>query len=219
MGRLQIILATVLLGCVYSTVSADIYSWEDENGVRHFTNYAPPVQAQVIMKTEELPYDEQADAERMEMERQERRAAALQEIAEKEARLAEMQQAAEQRIEAANRKAEEALQQAESLLDEAENNYNRYSSGGYGYYPYYTHYKINHYNRWYYRKNGSIYYKKPHHKYRYKHRYTYGGGHWKYQHRKPSLTGRSHIQRTGIKIRGHFNGHRSRSHPVRYGRF
>jgi hypothetical protein len=39
MGQLQIILATVLLGCVYSTVSADIYSWEDENGVRHRVNF------------------------------------------------------------------------------------------------------------------------------------------------------------------------------------
>lgn len=194
MRRLHILLAFVLLCCVNSMVSADIYEWTDEHGVKHFTNYAPPAQAQVLMKTEEMPYDEKADKERMEAERMDRLVAAWQEIAEKEARLLERQQEADQRIAEANRKAEEALQQAESLLYETENYDDYYGRGhvSYGYHPYA--YKYSHYKRWYYRKHGSIYYKRPHYKHRYRPHYKrsyrqqhYGGYHKKYHFKQHHL--------------------------------
>ena len=44
---------------------ADIYEWTDQNGVKHFTNYTPPADATILIKTEELPYDEAADRERI----------------------------------------------------------------------------------------------------------------------------------------------------------
>ena len=210
----------MLLCCVYSIAIADIYAWTDEKGVRHFTNYAPPPQANIIMKTEELPYDELADRERMELERQDQLTAALQELAEKEARLAEMQRAAERRIEAANRKAEEALEQAESLLDQAQYESSGYYSGGYlhsGYYPYKRRFHRSIYDRWYYRNRHSIYHKKPHtrhygkHYYKKKHRYKkqhndkYRGG-----HRQRYQTGRFVTKRHSMSVRGGI-GHRSRT--------
>jgi hypothetical protein len=158
-----------LLCCLNTSVNADIYTWIDENGVKHFSNFAPPADAEVIMKTEELPYDEQADQQRMAAERQARLVAAWQELADKEAELLDSQRAAEQKIEAANVRAQEALREAEELLNEAEERNNRYSNSGtayYGYYPYYGHYK-----RWYYRKNGSLYYKYPYYKHRQKQKY------------------------------------------------
>jgi hypothetical protein len=221
MRRFQILLSSILLCCLYSTANADIYAWTDENGVRHFTNYAPPPQANIVMKSEELPYDELADRERMELERQDQLAAALQELADKEARLAEMQLAAEKRIEAANRKAEAALEQAEALLDQVQyessgDTGSRYLHYGY-YYPYNRRLHHSIYDRWYYRKRHSIYHKKPHarhyHKHHYKkmHRYNkqhddkYRGG-----HRQRYQTGTFVSKRHSMSIRGG-TGHRSRT--------
>ena len=173
MRYLYLFFVPVLLCCLDTTVDADIYTWIDENGVRHFSNFAPPANAEVIMKTEELPYDEQADQQRMAAERQERIVAAWQELADKEAELLDRQRAAEQEIEAANVRAQEALREAEALLNEAEERYNSYSGRGYVYYGYYPY--DGHYKSWYYRKNGSIYYYKypgykPHQNHKYNHK-------------------------------------------------
>ena len=44
------LLATI--GCFFSAfLYADIYEWTDEEGVRHFTNSAPPPEAKIMMKT------------------------------------------------------------------------------------------------------------------------------------------------------------------------
>jgi len=172
MRRLYLFVVSVLLCCLNTTVDADIYTWIDENGVKHFSNFAPPATAEVIMKTEELPYDEQADQQRMAAEKQERLVAAWQELADKEAELLDRQRAAEQKIEAANVRSQEALREAEALLNEAEERYNSSSNRGYGYYGYYPY--PGHYKKWYYRKNGSIYYYKyPHYKHRQKHKYNH----------------------------------------------
>ena len=37
--------------------SADIYFWTDENGVKNFTNYSPPENAEVFMETSETDQD------------------------------------------------------------------------------------------------------------------------------------------------------------------
>lgn len=136
----MILSAFGLAGLAVSTASADIYAWTDENGVKYFTNQAPPKQATLFMKTPEIPHDEEADNQRSEMDRM---AVARQELAEREAFLLEQQQAAERRIAEANARAEAALREADQVLKEAQAasedaNYNYSSSYGYGYYyPYY----------------------------------------------------------------------------------
>ncbi|MFC1830220.1 DUF4124 domain-containing protein, partial [Thermodesulfobacteriota bacterium] len=114
----------LIAGCLIApTVHADIYGWVDESGVKHFTNYASPDHARIIMKTEELPYDESADTARMEVERLERLALAQQRIAEREAELEQRELEANNRLAEANRKTAEALGKAEELLDEARDRY------------------------------------------------------------------------------------------------
>jgi hypothetical protein len=162
-----ILMAVWVFGSVALTAHADIYSWTDENGVSHFTNYAPPKHAKLLMKTPEIPYDEEADNQRREADRLD---VARQELAEREAFLLLEQQAAERRIAEAKEKAEAALWEADRILQEAETaaedeKYGR-SNGyvyGYGYYPYYRY----DYRPWYYRKHVQHYKK---HLYRYGHK-------------------------------------------------
>lgn len=151
-----------LVGLAGSAVSADIYAWTDENGVKYFTNYAPPKQATLFMKTPEIPYDEEADNERREMDRME---VARQELAEREAFLLEEQQAAERRLAAANARADAALQEANQILQQAQaaaeyDNDDRFNSYGYGYYyPYYG-YGSRYLYRGYRRFDGNLYRKR-----------------------------------------------------------
>ena len=144
MKRLKIVVMILsafgLAGFAASTASADIYAWTDENGVKNFTNQAPPEQATLFMRTPEIPHDEEADNQRRETDRL---AVARQELAEREAFLREQQQAAERRIAAANARADAALREANEVLQDAQAasedaTYNYSSSYGYGYYyPYY----------------------------------------------------------------------------------
>jgi hypothetical protein len=144
-------------GMAVSTAGADIYAWTDENGVKHFTNYTPPKQATLFMKTPEISYNEEADKRRSEMDRL---AVARQELAEREAFLQEQQLAAERRIATANARADAALQEADQILQNAQaaaEDAGTYHSSSYGYgyyYPYYfygsryfykRHKKIDHY--------------------------------------------------------------------------
>ena len=147
--RVLILAIFGFLGLAVSTAGADIYAWTDENGVRHFTNHVPPKQATLFMKTPEIPYDEEADNQRREMDRL---VVTRQELAKREAFLLEQHQAAERRIEAANARADEALREAERILKDAqaasENaNYGYSSIFGYGYYYPYYRYKPYHYKK------------------------------------------------------------------------
>ncbi len=126
-------------GFSISAADADIYSWTDENGVNHFTNYAPPKQARLLMKTPEIPYDKEADIQRQETDRLE---VARQELAEREAFVLQRQQEAERRIAEANARADAALQEADQILQDAEAatedaSYDRSGNYASGYYPYY----------------------------------------------------------------------------------
>lgn len=175
MKRLKIMILAVLglAGFAALEAKADIYSWTDENGVRYFTNYAPPKQAKLLMKTPEIAYDEEADLQRRENDRLE---AARQELAEREAFLLQQQQEAENRIAEANARAEAALRDADRILRDAEAaaadaDYDNSNSHAYGYYvPYYGYRyppKI-HYNDYYYYYYGGLYNKR----YPYKHKPT-----------------------------------------------
>ena len=164
--KILMLAALGLAGFATLEVNADIYSWTDENGVRYFTNYAPPKQAQLLMKTPEIAYDEEADLQRRQNEELE---AARQELAEREAFLQEQQQAAERRIAEANARAEAALREADRILQDAEaaaedaDNDNS-SSYAYGYYaPYYGYRypgKIHYYDSYYY-YYGGLHHKRP----------------------------------------------------------
>ncbi len=167
--KIMILAALWLAGFVGLEASADIYSWTDENGVRYFTNYAPPKHAQVLMKTPEIAYDEEADLQRRERDELE---LARQELAEREAFLRQQQQEAEHRIAAANARAEAALREADQILQNTEAaaedaDDDNSSSYAYGYYsPYYGYRyprKI-HYNDSYYYYYGGLHHKRYPHK-------------------------------------------------------
>ncbi len=109
-----------------TTAYGGIYSWTDENGVRHFSNVKPSRSrvsgAETLIKAKEIPYDREADLNRMVSER----------LAGEERRLAHLkrQQAlAEKRIRAANRKAETLIEEAEDLSQEIESTRIRHPEG------------------------------------------------------------------------------------------
>ena len=145
----------IAAGCLIAgPLYADIYEWTDENGVKHFTNYTPPDNATILIKFEELPYDEAADRARIEAERQQQLELARLEIAEREAELERREAEAERRAEEAQRYADETLRAADEYLADAKDD--RYSYRGGGFYGYY---RPPHYKRWYYRNNtASIYF-------------------------------------------------------------
>jgi len=47
-------------------VSADIYAWIDNDGVRRYTNKPPPIGIRLVDKMEEVPFDATADSVRRE---------------------------------------------------------------------------------------------------------------------------------------------------------
>ena len=214
----------ITVGCfIASSLFADIYEWTDEEGVKHYTNYAPPPEAKILMKTQEVPYDEAADRARMEAEREEQLELARLELAERKAELEWREAQAEQRSAEVSRQAEETLREAEKILDEARNerydNRNfRYSGLYRGDYPY--HYK----NRYYYRnETGSIHFIRPPHidhfkRYRYK---KYQIGHGKKHPRRPTHSWnnglRSHkpAHRGQFSNRSHGRSHAGRGHSGR----
>ncbi len=149
MKSLKILLLITVSCLVTSSPFADIYEWTDENGVKHFTNYAPPADSRVLMKTKEVPYDEESDRARMEADRQARLEQARLEIAEREAELELREAEAERRLAEADRVAQEALREAESILQEAENDRrSSFRSSGYWFYGGYYGCKPS-YRRWY----------------------------------------------------------------------
>jgi len=164
------ILVLIAVSClITSPLFADIYEWTDENGVRHFTNYAPPAASRVLMKTEEVPYDEESDLKRMEADRQARLEMIRLEIAEREAELELRETEAERRLAEADRVAQEARREADLILQEAESNSRfTYRSWGYGCDDgYYGCNRI--YWRWHYGKKK--HYKAPHKPRRYPEKY------------------------------------------------
>ncbi|MGD8520683.1 MAG: DUF4124 domain-containing protein [Desulfobacterales bacterium] len=61
----------IIAGIFVTPLDADIYSWTDENGVKHFSN-APPADAEnVTVEFKEYQYDAKADRRRIEMDEEE----------------------------------------------------------------------------------------------------------------------------------------------------
>ena len=129
------------------TVSADIYEWIDENGIRHFSNQEPLDKSKVVAITRESRHNELSQTAQMGAEKEERLRSEQLKIAEKEIEILERELALERKIEAVNQQAEQTLQKAEALLDEAKasrdtSNSRRYISSGY--YPLLPYYPIPH---------------------------------------------------------------------------
>ncbi len=107
--------------------SADIYSWKDENGAVHFTNYSPPPEAKIVVKGVEFPRNTEPD------EQSEETADRLNEQAERvDEGLEEVKHLVEDlanRLTEANRMAEEAMETAEAFEDEPYYSESYYSRG------------------------------------------------------------------------------------------
>ena len=197
----------ITVGCFVSAVLyADIYEWTDEDGVKHYTNYAPAPEAKILMKTEELPYDEAADRARLEAERKERLELTRLELAERKAELERREAEAEQRLAEADRQAEETLSEAEKILHEARNDrYDygnfRYSNFSRSFYPY-------PYKKRYYRdETASIFFIRPPHVDHFK-RNRYTKHHYGFRSHNGYPRGR-------LSIRSHGSSHIGRGHSGR----
>ena len=169
MKALPTLLLILLLNIAAAgSAGADIYVWTDENGVKHITNYAPPEQAEVLMRTPEIPYDAEADRQRLEADRRERLAREKMELAEREAQLELLEREANARVAAAEQLDRETRAYQMGLEAQAaaqENSSRSFWQGGSlwydGRWPY-----PGYFPKGYYRKDGNIYYKKryPHHR-------------------------------------------------------
>jgi len=158
--KLMTAAAMLLAAAIARPSAADIYMWTDADGTKHITNYSPPPQAELLIRTPEIPYDEAADRQRRETERLDQLARAREELLEKEAALARRERDAAQRIAEAERRSAAAVERSFQLLDEArEDGYDDASRYGYYYYSPFYHKHARHY----YRRDGNIYYRRPHH--------------------------------------------------------
>jgi len=180
----------MLLSCIAATSSlADIYEWTDENGVKHYSNYAPAAKAKVLIKTKEDPYDEEADRARMEADRQEFLELSRLEIAQREAELELREAEAERKLAAADRVAQEALREADDYLAEAGTSSRViYRAGGFGCSDHRYGCSDPIHRRWYYRtKHSRSSYNKLSHRSPYqRHRYIkkhYGYNNLDYRHK------------------------------------
>ncbi|MFW6372131.1 MAG: DUF4124 domain-containing protein [Thermodesulfobacteriota bacterium] len=105
-----------------TTAYGGMYSWTDENGVKNFSNVKPSRSevsgAETLNKIKEIPYDREADLNRMVSER----------LAREERRLdllKQQQALAKKRLRAANQKAEAIIGEAEDLSQEIESTRSR----------------------------------------------------------------------------------------------
>ena len=221
------ILLFIAAGCLYAgSLHADIYEWTDENGVKHFTNYAPPDDATILIKSEEVPYDEAADRARIEAERQQQLELARLEIAEREAELERRAAEAERRAMEAERYAEETVRAADQYLEDTRNDRWYYRGGGF-----WGGYRTPRTSRRFYRnETASIYWvDRPyvgHHKRKYpgKSHYGHSGKNFgnKYQSNKhiypkyyqSSQSSRSpkRVRQGGLRVKARSRGPMGRSH-------
>lgn len=117
--RAMICLAVIVAaGIGAPAAAADIYTWVDEDGIRHISNLSPPPHAQVFLKTEDPPTDDIRIPR--ETERQAELLRAQEEIRRREERLARQAAALERRLEETAQLTRQALEKAEDRLAAAE---------------------------------------------------------------------------------------------------
>ena len=136
MKGLTILILIVACGFVAGSVQADIYQWTDANGIKHFTNYKPPADAAVLVKSEELPHDEAADRARSEADKKAQLEVAWLELAEREAEIERLEADAERKIAEADRYADEMMKAADEHLEDSLYGRWYYRSDSWGPYDY-----------------------------------------------------------------------------------
>jgi hypothetical protein len=99
---------------------ADIYSWTDDKGVKHFTNRFSASAGGTLTKTEEILFDEANDKELQRKNEWWWIENVARQIAEKEAAIEKREEETEKKLAAAQQKTEEALRVAEKMLEMAE---------------------------------------------------------------------------------------------------
>ncbi len=163
MTTLKLFLFILASCCVASSSLADIYEWTDENGLRHYTNQAPPSGSRLLMITKEEPYDKAADLARMEAEERERLEQDRLAIAQRETELELREAVAARKLAEADRLVREAMREADNNQDEAYSRHRVITRGGSS--GWCRDCDSSNYDRWYYRSGHrrSTYLKKRHH--------------------------------------------------------
>jgi hypothetical protein len=194
-------------------VHGDIYSWTDQHGIVHYTNYAPPPQAKVVIrdvkmssshsgvtKAEETE-DEGQESLELKLQGVNRRVEALEDSLEEAEALTED---LEEKLLTANKKAEEAIESAEALANETNEAGAQYASDviylnvrSYSpvYYPYRSYYKGHRLKTYHRGSRHKSHLSKKHLK-----------THHRGSHKKYSSNGRhfSKPHNAGIRQKGHF---------------
>lgn len=118
--------ALIYLICMFMTAVgvpyawADIYTWMDEDGVRHISNLNPPAHAEVLIRMEERSLDEAVVQAQQEAEEQQTQ------LRKREAQLSRQKAELERRLEEAEQRAQETLEEAEEHLAAVEARYSRW---------------------------------------------------------------------------------------------
>ena len=187
-----LIVAGVLIA---GSLQADIYQWTDQNGIKHFTNYKPPDDATILIKSKELPYDEAADRARAEADKQYQLELTRLELAEREAELERREADAARKVAEVERYADDTVREADEYLSDSRYDRWYYRSGGS-----WGSYRHSRYNRSYRRNHTtSIYWKDRSRKDHYRH----------------NSRGKSHY-RYGKKYHGQPSYHKKNTYPQRY---
>jgi hypothetical protein len=96
-----------------TTLYAEIYTWTDDNGVKHYSNTPPPADVKAEVKFNEYQSDDAADQKRTQSDKQELQAL-IKEIEAEEARQQAEQKRKEKEAEANKPPSEEELVEAET---------------------------------------------------------------------------------------------------------
>jgi hypothetical protein len=70
MKKLSYLAALLMFFFLPQLTSAEIYSWIDENGVKHFSNEPPPEGVKILNQTKEIKTDKEKDRQREESDKQ-----------------------------------------------------------------------------------------------------------------------------------------------------
>lgn len=146
MKKLALCLGGLLLSGIAGAASADIYSWVDAEGIRHFSNHVPPKSAEAFEITVETPYVPPSAEELREAQKAEILAEVERKIAEMEAANVERLRSAQREIEAAREEAASAIEEAEALKKAAELN-SRPVKKTVVYYRYFPHHPGEHFHQ------------------------------------------------------------------------
>ncbi len=202
-------------------VHADIYSWTDQQGIIHYTNYSPPPQAKVLIKDVKMSSSDSgvSKAKETEDEGQESLEIKLQEVNRRVETLEDSLEKAEaltedleEKVLTANKKAEKAIESAEALANETSEAGAQYASDviylnvrSYSpvYYPYRRYYKSHRLKIYHggsrHKSHLSKKHLKTHHR----------DSHQKY---RPSGRHFSKPHSVGIHQKGHFGGRHFKKH-------